>query len=574
VRQLVLLIGLLLAACQIHASEEITRYHSTVDILADGRMDVTEHITVKAEGKAIRRGIYRDFPTRYKDRFGNRVRVDLDVHSVERDGSSEPWFTESRGNGVRINTGDDSFLDVPAEYRFTFRFTTSRQLGFFKSHDELYWNAIGTGWQFPIKSGSVEVRLPEPVEAADLQLDAYTGRQGSRDKNARVRVVEPGVVRWELTAPLDRREGMTIVLGFPKGLVSEPGRLTRIAWFFRDNLGNLVMVAGFFLLLAFCIVRWHQVGRDPLPGAIYARYEPPQDFTPAGLRLMTRYSYDDRCFSADLLHLAVGGALNIHHDGKKASSGWRLEKLDPSRVPGHIPAALPEKLFPGNASEIELKNTQAKKIQAAKGAHHKRLIKRFEPKLFNRNYPSVIVAALIAGAPAALVYFAGGGGFGLFSFGVVALMALTIFVFALVVRAPTDEGRRLLDEIEGLKLFLSVAEKDDLAALRGPGDDRMPELDAERYERLLPYAVALEVEDAWTKKFTLAVGASAAAAAAGAMAWYHGSRTANINDMTRAMSSGLTSQIASSSKPPGSSSGGGGGGFSGGGGGGGGGGGR
>src|SRR5690625_8049548 len=114
-------------------------------------MDVTEHITVKAEGKAIRRGIYRDFATRYKDRFGNRVRVDLDVHSVERDGSSEPWFTESRGNGVRINTGDDSFLDVPAEYRFTFRFTTSRQLGFFKSHDELYWNAIGTGWQFPIK---------------------------------------------------------------------------------------------------------------------------------------------------------------------------------------------------------------------------------------------------------------------------------------------------------------------------------------------------------------------------------------------------------------------------------------
>src|SRR5690625_7522440 len=84
-------------------------------------------------------------------------------------------------------------------------------------------------------------------------------------------------------------------------------------------------------------MRWHQHGRAPLPCSIDSHYEPPQDFTPAGLRLMTRYSYDDRCFSADLLHLAVGGALNIHHDGKKTSSGWRLEKLDPSRVPGHIP---------------------------------------------------------------------------------------------------------------------------------------------------------------------------------------------------------------------------------------------
>ena len=43
-------------------------------------------------------------------------------------------------------------------------------------------------------------------------------------------------------------------------------------------------------------------------------------------------------------------------------------------------------------------------------------------------------------------------------------------------------------------------------------------LDAKRYETLLPYAVALEVEDAWTTKFTLAVGAAAAAAATTASA--------------------------------------------------------
>jgi len=117
-----------------------------------------------------------------------------------------------------------------------------------------------------------------------------------------------------------------------------------------------------------------------------------------------------------------------------------------------------------------------------------------------------------------------------------------------------------------------VAEKEELARMQGP--DAEPQLDAERYERLLPYAVALDVEDAWTDKFTLAVGAAAAAASAAAITWYRGGAITDMGKFASSMASGLSSQIASSSSPPGSSSGSGGGGFSGGGGGGGGGGGR
>ena len=99
-------------------------------------------------------------------------------------------------------------------------------------------------------------------------------------------------------------------------------------------------------------------------------------------------------------------------------------------------------------------------------------------------------------------------------------------------------------------------------------------LDAKRYEFLLPYAVALEVEDAWTNKFTLAVGAAAAAAATAGIAWYRGGGMDSLGSLSKAVGNSLSSQIASSSSPPGSSSGSGGGGSSGGGGGGGGGGGR
>jgi hypothetical protein len=45
------------------ADERILSFHSKIDVAADGGMDVTETIRVRAEGQAIRHGIYRDFPT-------------------------------------------------------------------------------------------------------------------------------------------------------------------------------------------------------------------------------------------------------------------------------------------------------------------------------------------------------------------------------------------------------------------------------------------------------------------------------------------------------------------------------
>ncbi|RPI58723.1 MAG: DUF2207 domain-containing protein, partial [Lysobacterales bacterium] len=292
--------------------ERILEYAIEVAVGADGVLDVAEHIAVRAEGNQVRRGIYRDFPTRYRDRYGNNVVVTLDVRGVERDGVPEPWFTERRANGVRINTGNDDFLPrLPGEYRYTLRYRTTRQIGFFADHDELYWNAIGTGWDFAIESGSVEVRLPEPVPVERVEAEAYTGPQGARGRGYAASVVEPGIARWELTAPLMPREGLTIVLSFPKGVVAEPTQAERAGWLLADNRGVLAALAGFALLLFYVVRRWRQVGRDPSAGVVIARYEPPAGRSPAELRFLKRRRYDMRCFTSDLLTAAVDGGVRI-----------------------------------------------------------------------------------------------------------------------------------------------------------------------------------------------------------------------------------------------------------------------
>ena len=287
---------------------------------------------------------------------------------------------------------------------------------------------------------------------------------------------------------------------------------------------------------------------------------------------MKRMHYDTRCFSSDLLSLAVAGNLRIHREKGILKDAWELERTESDASVSAEQEALLAKLFPDETRTLELKNTNAANVSGAQLAHSNLLEKRFKPALFKRNGSSIAVALLIVVVSGALAFLLGGGGGVPLIIAVLAVMVAVLITFSVLVKAPTLEGRKLLDEIEGLKRYLSVAERDELKQL--PGPDAPPALDAERYEMLLPYAVALEVEDAWTKKFTVAAGAAAVAAATAGIAWYRGSNIGDLGSFSKAMGSSLTSQIASSSHAPGSSSGGGGGGSSGGGGGGGGGGGR
>ncbi|MEO7200632.1 MAG: DUF2207 domain-containing protein [Dokdonella sp.] len=567
------LLGTLLLPSQVQAQERILDYDVHVVVDADASLLVTETITVRAEGQQIRRGIYRDFPTRYRDRAGNRIVVELQVLGVQRDGQAEPWFVEKRANGVRINTGNDDFLDVPATYTYTLRYRSTRQMGYFSDHDELYWNAIGTGWIFPIEHASVKIELPEAVPVAEMKAEAYTGAQGSKDQNYSATLTGPGQAAWQLTRPLRPAEGMTVVLSFPKGIVSQPSLIKRAFWLLRDNSGALVALIGLIIVLVMCVRRWYDIGRDPRKGVIIARYEPTPGFSPAALRFLYRSRYENRCFTAEMLSAAMAGWIRIHGEDKKAGIDyWRLERLRPLDEAEEPQRAVLQALFPDGKTGLMLSNKSASLLTAAQTTLHQALLQRMQPEFINFNRRSILMPAMVAIGSAALGFWINGESFSFLLIALCALMLVTLVFFARLVEAPTPAGRKLLDEIEGLRLYLSVAERDELKNL--PGPDQPPVLDAQRYEALLPYAVALDVEEAWTKKFTLAVGVAAAAAAASGMAWYRGGSINDAGAFSRALGSSLNSSIASSSTPPGSSSGSGGGGSSGGGGGGGGGGGR
>jgi len=131
-------------------------------------------------------------------------------------------------------------------------------------------------------------------------------------------------------------------------------------------------------------------------------------------------------------------------------------------------------------------------------------------------------------------------------------------------KAATPAGRKTMDDIEGFRQYLGVAEEDRLNAMNPP--NKTPEL----FEKFLPYAVALDCHNAWAKRFAGVLAAAGTAAAV--QTWYTGNQWDDPVSFADHLGDQLTSTISSASTAPGSDSGGGssGGGSSGGGGGGGG----
>jgi uncharacterized membrane protein YgcG len=616
---------LLLAASAANADERILRYLSDVQIEKDSTLDVTETINVRVENDQINHGIYRDFPTRYRGRNGSQVRVGFKFEGATMDGQPIPAETESAGNGVRIKVGDpDKIIDV-GEHSFVLHYQTTRQLGRFKDYDELYWNATGNGWIFPIDVAEARIRLPAPVPFG--QRAVYTGPQGSTASLADVVDQKPGDITFRTNHWLDSYEGLTVAVAFPKGVVGEPAESQRAAWWVADYgppiLGLLTLIG----LCAFYYVAWARAGRDPRAGTVVPIFTPPDDLSPAGMRYVTKMGADNRSFAAALVDMGVKGHVRLVEEKGGWLSGKKttIERLDSATpLPPEEEAALSDLCLPGESIKMEQSNHST--FSLAKTNLEQVLKDTFDGKMFKRNYGWAVAGLMlwIAGVwlSAAAVVAASNGaqlwiiGVVIGSLGVAALLWLAFhdsaagkcllsFVgFAAVavafmagfpilaealasgwwlpvalpalaaplvlsafwwISAPTRDGRAVLDHIAGFKQYLSITEAERLDRMTPPKDT--PEL----FEKYLPFAIALGVENRWAERFAAVLAAAAAQGQQG-FAWYSGSSDpwSNPGRFADTVGDSLSSTISSASTAPGSSSGSGGGGSSGGGGGGGG----
>ncbi|WP_445263479.1 DUF2207 domain-containing protein, partial [Rhizobium rhizogenes] len=307
---------LLFSATAALAAEVITNFAQTIAVNRDGSMNVTETIAVNAEGRAIRRGIFRDFPLTFIDPAGRQAQVDFDVVSVERDGQPEEWRRERIEGGTRIyigraDQGSTQFLLSPGPHTFRITYNTDRQIRYFNDHDELYWNVTGNGWLFPILRASATVTLPDGVLAQ--QLAYYTGPIGGKGQDASASQ-QAGRVTFATTRPLAQAEGLTIAIKLPKGVILPPSSGQQWRWFIADHLDAIIAIGGLILLFAYYLRSWLAVGRDPPRGVMVPRWDPPDGVSPALVNYIDNRGFSGAgwtALSATAIDLAVRGYVTL-----------------------------------------------------------------------------------------------------------------------------------------------------------------------------------------------------------------------------------------------------------------------
>jgi uncharacterized membrane protein YgcG len=339
------------------------------------------------------------------------------------------------------------------------------------------------------------------------------------------------------------------------------------------GLIGLALVIGYYYFI------WNRVGRDPPGRVIIPEYEMPARQSPASMRYLMRMGYDNECFAAAILSLAVKGHLRIEESSGVLGFGKRFTLV---RVSGpidssttHDEAKLLAELFKGGDT-LELEQQNHRRVRGARAAHESALEANYKRAFFAINggwhflgiFLSLVFIAIALSQPGNAPfwphwYLTTPLGWITLAAAVAALVANG--VFGRLLKAPTVAGQHALDHIRGFRMYLEVAEGEDLKRIEKPPPKLTPEL----FQAYLPAALALDVEQTWAERFARELELHPESYRPG---WYSGPgwNPAGIAGFSSQLGSSLAGAIAASSTAPGSKSGGGGGGSSGGGGGGGG----
>ena len=396
-----------------------------------------------------------------------------------------------------------------SSHTFVLRYTVKGGLRYYEDGDQLYWKAVYADRDFPVYSSTVRVELPDA--AASGPVAAY-------DTEASIAGRGTSTVTFEAQETIDPGQEFEVRVQFPHGIVqgSEPDWQAaydrRAAWEEGPKdlvslglgvLGALLLIGGPLGLL----LLWYLRGRDPevsLPAEYIA--EPPSDDPPGVVGTLVDEKADMPDIIATLVDLARRGYLTIEEERERGFLGAtsfdftfrRTDKGHDDLLPHE--RRLLDEIFEGRSSRhmSDLRNEFYQAIPGIKGKLYQQTVKRG----YLRGSPSR-VRKLYAGIGVALLI-------GVFACGIVSVALLAEYTAAVVcpfvgvgvtaiglavvgqwMPSKTRKGAEQAARWEAFRRYLSNIE--DYTKLSEAAD---------QFERYLPYAIALGVDQDWVRKFS------------------------------------------------------------------------
>ncbi len=496
----VLPLALLLAAPPAAARQlQIQKFSAEIFVQSDAALDVTETIDVNFIGAW--NGLYRTIPVEYVTPQGFNYTLFVKLDSAT-DSSGQPLKVESTRDGhylkwkIYVDGANNVLRTIVLHYRVT------NGLKFFEDHDELYWNVTGDEWDVPIENASAEILLP--TGATGIRALEFTGAYGATGHDADV-VTADNRVTIAMRRPLAFHEGLTAVIGWDKGFVTEPGNGELIQQFLQSNWPLFFPV----LVFVFMFWLWYTRGRDPRMVPIAVQYEPPDGLSPAEAGALVDDEAAMRDITATIVDLAVRGYLTIEEKEKTQMLGlfgnkefvFHLKKkpAEWTGLKAHELLLLSGIFSSGLIEQVELSELQNHfytNLPPIKDGIFEQLMARG----YFQHRPDVVRSSFVGGAfiTGFMLFLIGNRlaqnmGMSPAPFVIAALFSGgNIAGFGWYMPARTVMGVKALAGVLGFENFLTHVEADRM--------DRISQT-PETFEKFLPYAMALGVEKKWVGAF-------------------------------------------------------------------------
>jgi uncharacterized membrane protein YgcG len=505
------------------ASESIENFRADIDIYQDGQVLVREIIDYNFADNE-RHGIFRDIPLTAED----GPTLIIDVQSVTDENNTPYNYTVSNdGNVVQIKIGDAN-KTITGTHTYYIGYRVKNAIRSFDDHEELYWNVTGNNWEVPIKQASAVVNIVQGG-AIEVQTKCFTGRRGSQDQNCTASS-DLASNFFSISQPLGSKEGLTLVFGFPLETIqntyfeppqnNSPQKINTSnsngsEWLLLSVMFGLPLLG--LLLFAIRGIRgWKP--KPVIPRSLKGRpitieYNPPENINALEMGTILDRRVDPGDISAVIIDLAVKGFLkikyittttfflkrnqfelvklqdahNIEDESYRDIFNMFFENKDTYKVGDFHDGSIL-----GNKIRVFTKEFKEKMFKIGyfdinkKGSFQRFLIFFIIINIISLGFKKIIEAKtgeidftdpyILFGTSIYIIYFyrrlSGGS------------------------RDPiSDKGTEILSKTLGFKEFLELTEKDKLELLNAPN------LKPETFEKFLPYAMVLGVEEKWAKKF-------------------------------------------------------------------------
>lgn len=483
------------------------RYSLSADDNGRSMLTTVETLTAVFPATDQNQGIQRRLPTRFDGHP-----VDIEVVSVTDQNDRPRAFELEEDDDMLIVTIKDDGVYVHGTQVYVITYTQRNVTRDFEAEgvQELYWDTNGLDWQQPFGRVTASVTVEGDAASAVVGARAYYGPDGATTP-ATVQELGDGEFRFGADN-LGPGENLTFAIGF------EPGTFEKRDASFWASPAPLISLIGALVALIAAVVavslRRRSLADAPGRPTIIAEYLPPKGESIHLAALIS--STVGRSTAAAIVGLAVSGKLRIHEiAGKKASFELEFvtaEGAHPDDVQ-FLHALFGSSLTPGeNRSLTKVDAAAAKKIVKLHSAVARAATSAGYRRPINSGLISGVVVATAIPAAVGLIFAvvaledAVGGAWPIVTL-VLSIVALVASVVA-VAKHPLDaRGAELRDYLRGLKLYISLAERDRLAFLQSPqGAQRIPVATNDKAslvhlnERLLPFAILFGQEKEWSRE--------------------------------------------------------------------------